>query len=97
MLDKTDHDLFLKEADRFTCYDRDAFWSWHLIEVASEKKIHTHHRGVRLLRTKKLPIMDEQGRPRFLLAIAEDTSTTLQNSAATRPHCVFIRHCGGPR
>ncbi len=72
ILGRTGHDFFRKEeADRFTLHDREALRSGRLIEVASEE-IHTQHRGVRLLRTKKLPVMDEQGRPRFLLGIAED-------------------------
>ena len=72
ILGRTGHDFFRKEeADRFTRHDREALRSGRLIEVASEE-IHTQHRGVRLLRTKKLPVMDEQGRPRFLLGIAED-------------------------
>ncbi len=72
ILGRTSHDFFCKEeADRFTRHDREALRSGRLIEVASEE-IHTQHRGVRLLRTKKLPVMDEQGRPRFLLGIAED-------------------------
>jgi len=82
ILGRTDHDFFRKEeADRFTRHDREALRSGRLIEVASEE-MHTQHRGVRLLRTKKLPVMDEQGRPRFLLGIAEDiTDRTTHESS----------------
>ena len=82
ILGRTGHHFFRKEeADRFTRHDREALRSGRLIEVASEE-IHTQHRGVRLLRTKKLPVMDEQGRPRFLLGIAEDiTDRTAHESS----------------
>ena len=37
-----------------------------------EEPIQTRHQGVRILHTKKVPILDPSGKPRYLLGISED-------------------------
>lgn len=40
--------------------------------VTPEEEIATRHRGVRILRTTRVPVLNEQGKPQFLLGFAED-------------------------
>ena len=40
--------------------------------VVPEQTVNTRHKGVRVLHSKKLPILDEAGRPRYLVGISED-------------------------
>jgi PAS domain S-box-containing protein len=69
---KNDHDLFpSEEADFFTAKDREVLAGKRLFEIV-EEPIHTRSRGVRLLHTKKIPILDEHGEPEYLLGISED-------------------------
>ena len=67
-----DRDLFPEEeATFYTAKDREVIEGEKLVDIL-EERIHTKHKGVRFLHTKKLPVFDEQGIPRFLLGIAED-------------------------
>ncbi|GAB6058880.1 PAS domain S-box protein [Desulfonatronum parangueonense] len=71
LLGRTDYDLFPREqADFFIAKDREALNQGRLV-VVDEEPIDTP-RGRRLLRTKKLPVPDKDGKPAYLLAIAED-------------------------
>ena len=72
LLGKSDYDLFPKEqADFFTARDRDVLASGVLLDIP-EEPIQTKDRGIRILHTKKVPIYDETGQPRYLLGISED-------------------------
>jgi|GEM_PF-721483 len=72
MIGKTDHDFFTKaEADFFHARDREALTSGRLVETL-EEPIHTRHQGVRLLHTLKVPILDAEGKPLYLMGISED-------------------------
>ena len=72
LIGRNDHELFPKrEADQFVARDREVLKSGAL-QITEEERIHTPHNGLRLLRTKKIAIPDEHGRPRYLLGIAED-------------------------
>ena len=72
MLGKSDYDFFTKEeADFFTSKDRQVLNGDQIHDIP-EEPIHTRHKGVRLLRTKKIPILDETGKPLYLLGISED-------------------------
>lgn len=42
-----------------------------LLEIP-EESIQTKHKGVRILHTKKIPILDEAGQPQYVLGISED-------------------------
>jgi PAS domain S-box-containing protein len=68
---KTDYDLwpqaqaeFFVEKDRETLKDK-------MVDIA-EEPIQTRHQGVRLLHTKKVPILDTAGNSVYLLGISED-------------------------
>ena len=72
LLGKNDFDLFPQEqAKFFVTKDRDVLNSGQLLEIP-EERVATKHRGTKLLRTKKVPIVDERGQPAFLLGISED-------------------------
>ena len=84
LLGRSDYDLFPEEeADFFTQKDRAALDGRILVDIV-EEPIHTKHRGVRLLHTKKIPILDAQGRPRYLLGISEDITERQQLEQARR-------------
>jgi PAS domain S-box-containing protein len=84
LIGKSDYDFFPKEqTDFFTSRDKEAMQSGGL-HVIPEEPINTRHRGVRLLRTLKLPVPDEQGRPEFLLALCEDITERKNAEAALR-------------
>ncbi len=72
MMGKSDYDFFPKtEADFFTGKDREVLRMNQLKDVP-EERIQTRNMGERILHTKKLPIVDEEGIPRYLLGISED-------------------------
>ncbi len=72
MIGKNDYDFFPKEeADFFTEKDRSVLKGGVLYEIP-EEKIHTKNKGVRILETKKIPILDEKGKPKYLLGISND-------------------------
>ena len=72
LIGKTDHDFFPKEeADFFHAKDREVLTTGRLVDIP-EEPIHTRHKGVRILHTLKVPIMDSEGRPQYLMGISED-------------------------
>lgn len=82
LIGKTDYDLWSKEeADFFTTQDREVLKSDKLVEMP-ERPIMTGPRGFRTLHTKKIPIHDEQGNPRYLLSISEDVTERRQAEEA---------------
>ncbi|HSN69083.1 MAG TPA: PAS domain S-box protein, partial [Thermoanaerobaculia bacterium] len=71
LLGRTDYDFFPEaQADYFQARDREALVGATLVDIP-EEPIQTRM-GRRLLHTKKVPIADEGGTPRYLLGISED-------------------------
>src|SRR2546423_4434801 len=71
LIGRNDYDLFPKqEADFFTSKDRMVLQSGELLDIP-EEPIDTD-KGTYILHTKKIPLLDEQGRPQYLLGISED-------------------------
>jgi two-component system NtrC family sensor kinase len=71
LIGRNDYDLFPREeADFFTDKDRTVLQSGQLLDIP-EEPIETD-RGTFILHTKKIPLLDEQGRPQYLLGISED-------------------------
>lgn len=71
-LGKTDYDFFPKDqADHFVRNDR-RILETGIPELISEEPVETRHHGTRILRTIKVPVQDEQGRPEYLLGLSED-------------------------
>jgi PAS domain S-box-containing protein len=73
LLGKTDFDIFPPaDAEFFTRRDREVLATG--ASGAYDEPIHTRHRGLRTLHTRKMPIYDEFNQPRFLLGISEDVT-----------------------
>jgi PAS domain S-box-containing protein len=73
MIGKSDYDFFPKEqADFFTEKDRETLKQGQAFDIP-EENIHTK-RGERVLHTKKVTIVDDKGRPKYLLGISEDVT-----------------------
>lgn len=84
LLGKNDHDLFPQEqADFFTKCDRDVLANKKLVDIPAET-IATVHHGQRILHTKKIPIVDADDVPQYLLGISEDITERLTAEAKIR-------------
>jgi PAS domain S-box-containing protein len=69
---KTDFDLVPREqAEFFQLKDRETLANGKLVDIP-EEPIDTVEGTRRILHTQKIPILDENGNPQYLLAIAED-------------------------
>jgi PAS domain S-box-containing protein len=85
-INKTDFDFFPKEqAEWFRKKDNETF-DKGAVELIPEEPIDTPHLGRRLLRTIKAPIYDGQGRPLYLLGIAEDITIARKNEEELERH-----------
>jgi PAS domain S-box-containing protein len=72
LIGKTDFDVFPREqAEFFTKTDRDVLAGHNLLDIPAEP-IQTTNQGLRWLRTRKLPLYDQGGMPRYLLGLSED-------------------------
>jgi PAS domain S-box-containing protein len=84
MIGKTDHGFFPpEEAEFFITRDREALAAGRFVDVP-EHSIHTRLLGVRTLHTMKLPILDPEGKPEFLLGISVDVSERKLAESAVR-------------
>jgi PAS domain S-box-containing protein len=104
LIGKCDSDIFPKEeADFFNRIDRQALESGELIDTP-EEMVHTRHKGLRILHTLKVPILDAEGKPQYLVGISEDiterkraemdasrTQTFLDSVVENIPITVFIK------
>jgi len=83
LLGKNDYDFFPKsEADFFTQKDRDTLDKKELVDIP-EEPIHTA-KGTRWLHTKKVPLVDDAGTPRYLLGISFDITERKRADAQLR-------------
>jgi len=74
MIGKNDYDFFPKdEADFFTTKDREVLASGRPLDIRDEP-IQTKHKGIRILHTKKVPLLGRDGKPEYLLGISEDVT-----------------------
>ena len=75
LIGKNDFDFFpKKEADFFIRKDRAVLHGRKMVDIP-EEPIHTRKQGIRFLHTKKIPLFDSRGKPRYLLGISEDITT----------------------
>ncbi len=71
LIGKTDHDFFPEDqAHFFTAKDREVLRGGHPLDIP-EETIQTGS-GKKMLHTKKIPVLDSLGSPRYLLGISED-------------------------
>jgi PAS domain S-box-containing protein len=74
VIGKSDRDFLPPEqADFIQGKDREVLAAGGLIDIP-EQSIHTRLLGTRTLHTMKMPILDENGRPKFLLGISVDVT-----------------------
>lgn len=74
MIGRNDYDFFPKEeADFFTAKDREVLATGRILDIR-EEPIQTKHKGIRLLHTKKVPLLGHSGQPEYLLGISEDVT-----------------------
>jgi PAS domain S-box-containing protein len=72
LIGRSDGDFFpVEEAAFFTRQDRAVLRGRTVVDIP-EEPIRTRRLGLRYLHTKKIPIFDRQGDPRYLLGISED-------------------------
>jgi len=72
VIGKTDYDFFPREqADAFRARDREVL-DRRLTEVIPEETVTSPTLGQRIVRTTKVPLYDERGRPTYLLVICDD-------------------------
>jgi len=84
MLGKSDYDFFPKEeADFFTTKDRQVLAGCRCVDIP-EENLHTRLKGIRILHTKKIPILDSSGEPQYLLGISEDITEKKKAEAAAK-------------
>ena len=83
-LGKSDHDFFPQdEAAFFTQKDRDVIELRSLQDIPEEPLATSHH-GTRILHTRKIPILNAQGQPEYLLGISEDITERKQGEETLR-------------
>lgn len=84
LLGKSDYDFFTQEeADFFTAKDREVLANGRIVDIPREP-IDTRFKGKRVLHTIKIPLMDDQGTPEFLLGISEDITDRIRAEEAER-------------
>ena len=82
MLGKNDYDFFSKEeADFFTSKDRQVLTDGKSIDIP-EEPLATPHRGMRVMHTRKAPVYGLDGKPKYLLGVAEDITEQKQVTEA---------------
>ena len=78
LIGKNDYDLFPKsQADFFVEKDREVLEKKQLVDIP-EERIQTRLLGERILHTKKIPIIEREGKARYLLGISEDITQQKQ-------------------
>lgn len=78
ILGKNAHQLYPKErADLYESQDREAVGSKKIVDIA-EESIESQDRGIIYLHTIKVPLLDGNGGPEYLLCISEDISVRKQ-------------------
>jgi PAS domain S-box-containing protein len=84
MIGKSDYDFFSKEeAEFFILNDLEVLETKKLKEI-TEEKIQTKYQGKRILSTKKIPILNNEGNAEFLLGISEDITSRKETENALR-------------
>ncbi len=92
LLGKNDYSFFPKdEADFFNEKDRGALNGKTILEI-EEESIHTSKKGIRILHTKKIPILDHEGKPIYLLGISEDITDRIHSEEQLREFSLAMEH-----
>lgn len=91
LLGKNDYDFFPKEqADFFTERDRRALCGKKLVDIP-EEYIQARSEGEIILHTKKVPILNKNGEPEYLLGISEDITERKRAEGSLRETAERLR------
>jgi PAS domain S-box-containing protein len=91
LIGRNDHDFFPEaQADFFTTKDREVLQSGTVLNIP-EEEIDTRQHGKRVLHTRKVPILDDRGRPAFLLGISDDITEMKKAEAALQETEIRLR------
>ena len=100
LMGKNDYDFFPEsQAEFFTHKDREVLESGVEVDI-TEEEIDTATQGKRWLHTRKAPILDDEGKPIYLLGISEDITETrhaeekLQQQQREMAHVVRLSTMG---
>jgi len=78
LIGRNDYNFFPKDqADFFTEKDREVLKKKQLVDIP-EESIQTRHLGERIMHTKKIPIIERDGKVQYLLGISEDITERKQ-------------------
>jgi PAS domain S-box-containing protein len=78
LIGKNDFDIFPEDqANYFTQKDRDVLKDGGVLDIPFETA-DTRYKGRRILHTRKIPIMDTQGKPLYLLGVSEDITEKIK-------------------
>ncbi len=92
VIGKTDYDLVPKEqADFFAAKDRQVLESLAPVHI-EEEELETPHRGARILRTTKAPVLNQKGEPEYLLGITEDITDQKKAEDRLRETTALMRY-----
>jgi diguanylate cyclase (GGDEF)-like protein/PAS domain S-box-containing protein len=84
LIGKNDYDFFPKEqADFFVSKDKEVLEERKALDIP-EEPIQTGNQETRILHTRKIPIVDEEGRPLYLLGISDDITERKRTEEALR-------------
>jgi PAS domain S-box-containing protein len=84
MIGKNDYDFFPKnQADFFTEKDIQVLKNRVLVDIP-EEPIETKNKGKRVLHTRKIPLLDKEGVPIYLLGISEDITEKKKQADALK-------------
>ncbi len=85
---KNDYDIYSKEqADVSTAQDREILTRYEnqfRVSEILEEPFQTRHKGMRILHTRKVPILDSKGNPQYVLGITEDITERRQVDESVR-------------
>ncbi|BFM40816.1 diguanylate cyclase [Synechocystis sp. LKSZ1] len=77
LLGKSDADFFPpEEAKFFIAKDREVLTRGEVLDIP-EEMVQTKHQGLRILHTRKIPLLDSQGNSQYILGISEDITEQL--------------------
>ncbi len=72
LIGKSDYDIYPEDvANRLSQQETLILTNNELVDI-QEEQIQSDNKGERILHTKKLPILDNEGKPQYLLSISED-------------------------
>ncbi len=94
IIGKNDFDFFApEEATVFMAKDLEVLSEKKLLDIA-EETIHTKTKGSRIIHTKKIPILDDEGDPQYILVISEDITERKQAELALQQQFLKERLVG---